>query len=67
MVNLSSAMGAQFAEAVARVTEKIRGLGLNPLRGDGCHRGDDCHRPDAQLEGTKPATAEPNGGQDDCR
>jgi hypothetical protein len=61
MVNLSSAMGAQFAEAVARVTEKIRGLGLNPLRPD------DCHRPDAQLEDTKPATAEPNGGQDDCR
>ena len=55
MVNVSAAMGAQFAEAVARVTEKIRGLGLNPLRGDGNHR----------L--TKPATAEPNGGQDDCR
>jgi hypothetical protein len=61
MVNLSSAMGAQFAEAVARVTEKIRGLGLNPLRGDGGHRPDVCIG-DIQLEDTKSATAEPNGG-----
>jgi hypothetical protein len=48
MVNLSSAMGAQFAEAVARVTEKIRGLGLNPLRAD-------ADIGDADI-------AEPNGG-----
>ena len=31
MVNLSSAMGAQFAETVTEITEKIRELGPNPL------------------------------------
>ena len=58
MVNLSSAMGAQFAEVVARVTEKIRGLGLNPLRAD-ADIGDadigDADIGDADI-------AEPNGG-----
>ncbi len=34
MVNLSSAMGAQFAEAVSEMIEKVRELGLNPLRCD---------------------------------
>ena len=32
MQNLSSAMGAQFAEAVTQMTEKVRELGPNPLR-----------------------------------
>ena len=34
MVNLSSAMGAQFAETVTEITEKVRGLGPNPLRNE---------------------------------
>jgi hypothetical protein len=38
MVNVSAAMGVQFAEAVTRMTERIRGLGLNPLRAVGGHR-----------------------------
>jgi coenzyme F420-reducing hydrogenase delta subunit len=32
MVNISSAMAVQFAEAVENMTEKIRRLGPNPLR-----------------------------------
>ncbi len=31
MVNLSSAMGAQFAEMVTEMTERVRELGPNPL------------------------------------
>jgi F420-non-reducing hydrogenase iron-sulfur subunit len=31
MTNLSSAMGAQFAEAMTEMTEKVRELGPNPL------------------------------------
>jgi F420-non-reducing hydrogenase iron-sulfur subunit len=31
MVNLSSAMGAQFAEKVTEMSEKVRELGPNPL------------------------------------
>jgi coenzyme F420-reducing hydrogenase delta subunit len=31
MVNLSSAMGAQFAETVTEMTESVRELGPNPL------------------------------------
>ncbi len=31
MVNLSSAMGAQFAEMMTDMTEKVRELGPNPL------------------------------------
>jgi coenzyme F420-reducing hydrogenase delta subunit len=34
MVNLSSAMGAQFAETVKEMTEKVRELGPNPLAND---------------------------------
>jgi len=33
MINLSSAMGGQFAQSAAEFTEKIRLLGPNPLRG----------------------------------
>jgi coenzyme F420-reducing hydrogenase delta subunit len=33
MVNMSSAMAVQFAEEVEDMTEKIRTLGINPLRG----------------------------------
>jgi F420-non-reducing hydrogenase iron-sulfur subunit len=33
MVNMSSAMAVQFADAVEDMTEKIRQLGPNPLRG----------------------------------
>jgi len=51
MVNLSAAMGAQFAEVVTEMTEKVRGLGPNPLR-------------DARHETRQ---TESNGGQDDCR
>jgi len=32
MINLSSAMGGSFAEATKEMTEKIKELGLNPLR-----------------------------------
>lgn len=32
MYNISSAMGAQFAELVREMTERIRKLGPNPLR-----------------------------------
>jgi hypothetical protein len=31
MFNLSSAMGAQFAEATREMTERMRSLGPNPL------------------------------------
>ena len=31
MVHMSSAMGPQFAEAVAEMTERVRELGPNPL------------------------------------
>ena len=34
MFNLSSAMGTQFAEAAAEMTEQIAGLGPSPLRRD---------------------------------
>jgi len=36
MVNLSSAMGAQFAQTVTEMTEKVRELGPNPLSDDQC-------------------------------
>jgi coenzyme F420-reducing hydrogenase delta subunit len=32
MVNLSTAMGPQFAETVTEITQKIRELGPNPLK-----------------------------------
>jgi len=32
MVNMSSAMGRQFAEAAGHITERIRALGPSPLR-----------------------------------
>jgi coenzyme F420-reducing hydrogenase delta subunit len=32
MVNMSSAMGRQFAEAATRITERVRSLGPSPLR-----------------------------------
>lgn len=32
MVNLSAAMGAQFAETMTEMTEKVREMGQNPLR-----------------------------------
>jgi hypothetical protein len=31
MVNVSAAMGAQFAQIVTEITEQVRGLGPNPL------------------------------------
>jgi len=34
MVNVSAAMGAQFAEIVTEMTEKVRELGLNPLNNE---------------------------------
>jgi coenzyme F420-reducing hydrogenase delta subunit len=34
MVNMSSAMAVQFAEAVQEMTEAIRELGPNPLRAE---------------------------------
>ena len=36
MANLSSAMGAQFAQTVTEMTEKVRELGPNPLNNDLC-------------------------------
>jgi coenzyme F420-reducing hydrogenase delta subunit len=32
MVNMSSAMGAQFAEAATEMTERIREIGPSPLK-----------------------------------
>jgi coenzyme F420-reducing hydrogenase delta subunit len=32
MVNISSAMGSQFASSAAEMTEEIRKIGPNPLR-----------------------------------
>lgn len=32
MVNLSSAMGAQFAEKVKEMTERLQEIGPNPLK-----------------------------------
>jgi coenzyme F420-reducing hydrogenase delta subunit len=32
MINLSSAMGGSFAEAMKEITEKVEALGPNPLR-----------------------------------
>jgi len=34
MVNVSAAMGAQFAEIATEMTEKVRKLGPNPLNND---------------------------------
>jgi coenzyme F420-reducing hydrogenase delta subunit len=34
MVNMSSAMGRQFAEAASRITDRVRSLGPSPLRRD---------------------------------
>ncbi len=34
MVNISSAMGAQFAELVTEMSEQLKGLGPSPLRVD---------------------------------
>ena len=34
MANLSSAMGAQFAEVVTEMTERVRQLGSNPLKNE---------------------------------
>jgi coenzyme F420-reducing hydrogenase delta subunit len=34
MTNMSSAMGAQFAETVTEMTEKVRELGPNPLKNE---------------------------------
>jgi hypothetical protein len=68
MVNVSAAMGVQFAEAVTRMTERIRGLGLNPLRPDADIGPDVCIGPgggdriDGQRREIEPATMEPNGG-----
>jgi coenzyme F420-reducing hydrogenase delta subunit len=33
MYNLSSAMGARFAEIAAEITEKVKRIGPSPLRG----------------------------------
>ena len=32
MINLSSAMGGRFAEAMTEMTEQVEALGANPLR-----------------------------------
>ena len=58
MVNLSSAMGAQFADAVSRMTERIQGLGPSPLRND---------MVDRQVRAKGADTTGSDGGQHDCR
>lgn len=35
MVNLSSAMGRQFAEEAEKITAEVKALGLSPLHTDG--------------------------------
>jgi hypothetical protein len=37
MINLSSAMGGQFAFSAAELTAEIRQMGPNPLKGVGTH------------------------------
>ena len=59
MVNLSAAMGAQFAEMVREMTEKVRELGPNPLR--------DTPPPTPPSRGGERGGIEPNGGHNDCR
>ena len=41
MINVSSAMGAQFAYLASEMTSDIQGLGPNPLRNDRRVSGDD--------------------------
>ena len=36
MINVSAAMGGQFAWSAAEFTEEIRRMGPNPLRGENC-------------------------------
>ncbi len=35
MINVSSAMGGQFAEAARQMVERVEALGPSPLRADG--------------------------------
>ena len=35
MVNMSSAMGRQFAEEAEKITAEVKALGLSPLHNDG--------------------------------
>jgi coenzyme F420-reducing hydrogenase delta subunit len=35
MINISAAMGGQFAWSAAELTEEIRRMGPNPIKGDG--------------------------------
>ena len=60
MVNVSAAMGAQFAEAVTELSEKIRDLGPNPLRKSQITN----HKSQITI---KSHVQEPNGGHNDCR
>ena len=38
MINISAAMGGQFAWSAAELTEEIRRMGPNPLKRDGVER-----------------------------
>jgi coenzyme F420-reducing hydrogenase delta subunit len=40
MINISSAMGSQFATSAAEMTEEIRQIGPNPLRLNGDNPGE---------------------------
>jgi hypothetical protein len=42
MINVSSAMGGQFAWSAAELTEEIRQMGSNPLRRSLKRDGEEC-------------------------
>jgi hypothetical protein len=55
MINVSAAMGAQFASLAGKVTEQIRNLGPNPLRnpnGRSAHeKSNDTQQPEESEQG----------------
>lgn len=54
MYNMSSAMGPRFAEVATEFTERIKGLGPNPLRRDGTSPAEAAQAAVAGVTGTPP-------------
>lgn len=50
MINLSSAMGGQFAWSAAEITEEVRRLGPNPLRNGGGEKRNEAQAADSLEE-----------------
>ena len=55
MINISSAMGGQFAWSAAELTEEIRQMGSNPLK-----------RPLEQLKDEQPLEKAPEQSGEEC-